>query len=152
MTKFKLSIHINQPPDIVVQALMDPENAVHWTTDLEKFEVVKLEPGKVGSVAHLHYLQKGRSYIMKDELIFSDPGKRYVSRVSGGGLSARVETLINPKNNGTEMSLSWSGAGDSFLVKLLLPFLRGKIIKGAKADLEKFKSLVETHGTHFGGK
>jgi len=34
-------------------------------------------------------------------------------------------------------------------MKLLLPFLSGMIRRRARADLEKFKSLVEAHGAHF---
>lgn len=75
MTKFKISTIINQPSDIVIKALNNPENFPYWTTDLEKFEVIKGRPNEVGSIAHLHYSQKGRSYIMEDKLIHCEPGK-----------------------------------------------------------------------------
>ena len=83
MTIFKVSTIINQPVDIVVRALMNPDNFPYWTTDLEKFEVIKGKPGEVGSIGHLHYLQKGRPYVMEDKLIYADPGKKYVSDVTG---------------------------------------------------------------------
>ena len=149
MTEFKIDININQPPNIVDQALIEPGNAVQWTTDLERFEVVKGKPGEIGAIAQLHYYQKGRSYILGDVLEYSDPEKRYVSRVSGGGMNVRVETIINPAADGTEMTMSWSGTSDKFLIRMLLPFLRCIIIRRARADLEKFRCLVETHGVLF---
>ena len=69
MTKFEVSTIINKPINIVVNALMNTDNFVHWQTDLEKFEVIERKPGEVGSIAHLHYSQKGRSYIIEDKMI-----------------------------------------------------------------------------------
>jgi hypothetical protein len=62
---------------------------------------------------------------------------------------ARVETLLSPSANGTDVTMIWSGTSESFFARLLLPFLRGMIKRRARADLEKFKSLVEAHGAHF---
>jgi hypothetical protein len=149
MTKFEINITINQPPDIVDKAFMEPGNAVQWTSGLVKFEVVKGKPGEIGAIAHLHYLEKGRSHIMEDVLEYCEPGKRYVSRVSGGGMNARVETILNPTDHGTDVIMFWSGTSNSFYVRLILPFLRGMIMRRAKADLRTFKSLVEVHGVHF---
>lgn len=149
MTKFRINITINQPPDIVDKAFMEPSNAVQWTSGLVKFEVVKGKPGEIGAIAHLYYLEKGRSHIMEDVLEYCEPGKSYVSRVSGGGMNARVETILNPIDHGTDVTMCWSGTSNSFYVRLLLPFLRGMIMRRAKADLTTFKSLMEDNGVYF---
>jgi hypothetical protein len=150
MTKFRISTTINQPIDIVTKALMNPDNFLYWTTDLKKFEVIERKPGEVGSIAHLHYSQKGRSYVMEDKLVYCEPGKKYVSQVSGDALTAQVETKLHSLGDKTEMSLLWSGRGKTFFLRLLLPLLRSKLVKQAKKDLETFKNLVETRGINFG--
>jgi len=147
--EFKIGINIDQPADIVDQALMRPANAPLWTSGLDKFEVVKGEPGLTGSIAHLHYRQGGRSYIMEEVLEYAEPGRRYVSRVSGYGVAARVETTIEPSASRSELTVSWSGSGNSIPAKLFFPFLRGMMLRRARADLLTFKKLVETHGAHF---
>jgi len=149
MTSFKTTIRINQPAEVIDQAFMDPANALHWTSDLERFEVVKGKPGEAGAIARLHYSQKGRTHVMEDVLESCEPGRRYVSRVSGGGMIARVETVLSPSAGGTDVTMIWSGTSESFVARLLLPFLRGMIKRRARADLEKFKSLVEAHGASF---
>jgi len=149
VTRFKVSIVINQPIDVVVKALMNSENFPYWMTDLEKFEVINGKPGEVGSTGRLHYSQKGRSYVMEDKLIYSEPGGKYVSRVTGDTLVAQVETLLHASGNVTEMNIIWSGKGKIFILKLLLPLLRGKMIRQSKAELETFKILVETKGSNF---
>ncbi len=149
MPKFKISIIIHQPPKIVAQALNEPDNAVHWTTGLKKFEVVKGKADEVGAVARLHYKQKNRSYVMEEILEECEPGRRYMSSISGAGLKGRVETILNPIANGTELILDWSGTSSSLFPRIIMPFRRGKIVRQAKAELEKFKNLVEIHGAIF---
>ena len=149
MTTFEVSIVINKPIDIIVKALMNPNNFPYCQKDLKKFEVIKRAPGEVGSIGHLHYSQKGRSYVLVDKLIYVEPGRKYVSQVSGDAIEAQVETTLNSVDNGTEMHLKWSGKGKVFLLKILLPLFRGKMIKQSKAELVTFKKLVETKGSNF---
>lgn len=58
-----------------------------------------------------------------------------MSQVSGDALTAQVETTLHSLGNKTEMTIRWSGNGKIFFLKLLLPFLRGKITKQAKREL-----------------
>ena len=150
MTTFTISTIINQPIEIVIKALMNPDNFPYWTTDLEKFEVIEGKLGEVGSIGHLHYYKKGRSYVMEDKLIYCEPGKKYVSKVSGDALTARVETTLYSSGNETEMNVTWSGKGKKLFLKLLLPLLRAKLIKQSISELEIFKKLVEIKGINFG--
>jgi len=149
MITFTVNTIINQPVDIVVKALMNSDNFPFWQTDLVKFEVIKETPDKVGSIGHLHYNQKGRSYILEDKMIFCDPKKKYISQVSGDAINATVVTILNSIDTKTEMIIKWSGKGNILILRLMLPFLRGKMIKQSKAELETFKKLVENHGFNF---
>jgi hypothetical protein len=149
MTEFVVSTTIDRPAAIITEALNNPKNFPYWQTDLEEFEVVRGGPNQVGSIGRLHYSQKGRPYIMEDKLIYCEPGKKYVSEVTGDALTAKVETTLEPLEDKTKMSLRWSGKGKILPLKLLLPLLRGKIAKQAKKELETFKHLVETRGSDF---
>lgn len=149
MTEFVVSTTINRPAYIVTEALNNPKNFPYWQTDLKEFEVVKGGPNQVGSIGRLHYCQKGLPYIMEDKLIYCEPGKKYVSEVTGDALTAQVETTLESLEDKTKMSLRWSGKGKILPLKLLLPLLRGKIAKQAKKELETFKYLVETKGSDF---
>jgi len=149
MVSFTVNTIINQPKDIVVKALMIPENHTYWTTNLEKFEVIEGKPGEAGSIGHLHYVEKGKSYLMEDKLIHCDPGTKYVSEVKGEAIKARVETLLESTGNRTKMSITWIGKGKVLVLRLLLPLLRNKIKSLAQKDLDKFKNLVETIGIDF---
>lgn len=149
MVQFELSADIIKPPDVIVQALLRAENAPYWNTDLVKFEVVSGEPGKVGSVGRIHYVQNGREHTMEDVMEYADPGKRYVSKVSGPDIIAHVETVIEPIDGGSMVKISWKGKGRRILPRLLLPLIRGRMVRQSQQELDKFKELVETRGADF---
>jgi hypothetical protein len=139
MIRFVTSAHINKPPDIVDQAYVD----------LEKFEPIRGHIDEAGALAHLHFRKKDRAYIMEDELLETEPGKRYKSRVTGGGIIAEVETVFQSTDKGTLITLKWSGKGKAAPFNVLLYLLRGKIKRAATSELIEFKTLVETYGVKF---
>lgn len=149
MVQFQVAAVINRPAEIVADALNNAENFPYWQTDLVKFEVIQGEPNKAGAVGHLHYVQGGRPYILEDRLVYCEPGKKYISEVSGDALTASVETTLVSLGERTEMRLKWSGRGIVFPLTLMLPLLRGRMVKQAKIELETFKRLVETRGSDF---
>lgn len=149
MSRFEISVTINKPVDVVTQALNNADNFRYWQTDLKRFEVIKGGPNQVGSVGRLHYSQKGRPYTMEDRLIHCEPDRKYVSEVEGDALFVQVETTLHPLDERTKMVLNWSGKGKVIFLKLFLPFLRGKIVKQAKKELDTFKKLVEERGADF---
>jgi hypothetical protein len=149
MPTVEITVEIARPPEIVAAALLDPDNAVHWTTDLQRLEVLSGSPGEAGSVAHLHYLQKGRPYVLTDVLEEAVPNEYFRSKVEGGGLKVQVQTWLRKKNDGTEVRLRWVGRGTKLLTRLLLPLIRGAIARRSREDINRFKDLVETRGAHF---
>lgn len=149
MTIFEVDIIINQPVDVVTEALTNPDNFPFWQTDLVKFEVIKGKAGEIGSLGHLHYSQKGKSYILEDKLIQCTPGEKYVSEVTGDALTAQVETLLIASGHKTKMILKWSGKGKVLFLKIILPFIRRKMMRRTKKELEIFKELLETKGNDF---
>jgi hypothetical protein len=51
--------------------------------------------------------------------------------------------------NASKMSLVWSGKGNYFIVRLLIPLMWKNIRKIAKSELTRFKNLVEIYGHDF---
>jgi hypothetical protein len=87
--------------------------------------------------------------MMEEELVYCSPGKTYVSLITGTTLESRVETILVHAGDKTEMTLIWSGEGRTLLAKILLPFMRGRMIRQTERELDTFKKLVETKGADF---
>lgn len=149
MTTFTVRTVIKQPIDVIVKALMNPNNFKYWQKYLAWFEVIEKHPGEVGSIGHLHYFQNGREYIMEDKLIYCEPGERYISEVTSDAITAQVETKLQALGNETEMKVTWKGRGKQFILMILLPLMRIKMIRQSKKELETFKRLTETRGADF---
>ena len=140
---------MDKPVATVVEAFLNPENMLHYTKGLEKYEIISGGPDIPGSEMLLYFREKGRMHTMTDILESCDPGKEYVSRVSGEAIEARVKINFEAVDDGTDMQLQWSGKGKIIILKLLLPILKGKIRRDAQAEFARFGKLVETLGTDF---
>lgn len=149
MPTVEVGLTINATPEVIAQAFTNPANAPYWNQDLERFEVISLEPGLVGSVARLHYRQGGRDYFMEDVLEEVIPNQYFKSRVSGNGIKATVETWIQPVKEGAEVRMRWSGRGTAFPLVIILPFMKSAIQRQTLQELETFKGLVERCGADF---
>ena len=148
-TDLTINLIINQPPNIVWKAFIDPQNMLHWTRYLEKVEVIKGKFGEIGAISHLHYLEKGHPYILEDKLLEYEEGKKIVSQVSGQGMEIIVKNVFKSIPDGTQISMTWKGTGRSLLIRMVLKLMRRKITKQAELELKTFKNLVEIHGSYF---
>ena len=149
MVSFKITTNIARPADIVWRAFINPDNMLHWTKYLEKVEVVKGVFGEIGALSRLHYVEKGKAYILEDKLLDFEEGKRIVSEVFGHGMKIILETNFDPIDGFTNVSMLWTGTGNSFFVRIALWLMQNKISKQALNELLHFKSLVEVHGEGF---
>lgn len=152
MVRFKFTINIDQSPEITWNAYIDHQNMLQWTRYLEKVEVIKGKFGEIGAIAHLHYLEKGRPYVLEDKLLAYKSGKLILSQVSGEGMIIEVETIFGTHPDGTCISMTWNGTSKSLLVRFILKLMRNKIAKQAEAELNEFKCLVENYGEKFPDK
>lgn len=144
MPTVEVSVLIAADPIAIETVLLDADLAPLWTSGLERLELVHGHAGEAGSVGHAHYREGSRRYLLTDVLEEVEPARRYVSRVSGGGIRARIETLLQPVGkHDTRMTLRWSGRGTNPLTFLVLPFMGRRVRQRSQADLEALKALVE---------
>jgi hypothetical protein len=47
------------------------------------------------------------------------------------------------------MKIVWDGRGKKLIVRLILPFLKKKLVKQSMDEFRTFKELVESYGSDF---
>ncbi len=149
MAKFIISMDINKSPDIVWSAFIDSHNMMQWMSNLEKVELIKGKFGEIGAIGHLHYLEKGHSYVLEEKLIDYEFEKKIKSQITGQGINIEVETNLNSIPNGTKISMTWKGTSKNSIARIIMRLMQNKITKNSKEELNRFKQLVEKYGTKF---
>lgn len=140
------SVLIDAPPETVAEVLLDATKAPRWTAGLERMEVVSGEPGTAGCVGRAHYIEGGRRYVLNDVLDHVTPNRRYVARVSGNGITARVETTLQPiGDRATQLTLQWDGHGTAPLTRIMIRLMKRRIAARVDADLGALRDLVEAN-------
>lgn len=144
MPTIERTIRIGARPEAVAKVLLNADLAPRWTTGLERMEVVTGELGQPGCVGHAHYVENGRRHVLEDVLLDVTPNRRYRSRIQGGGITATVETTLEPiGDDQTDLTLRWSGRGSNPLTMIALPFMKGRIAQRTDADLRSLRRLAE---------
>ena len=145
MVEVQASVVTVAPVEAIVRVLLDAEKAPLWTDGLERLEPVEGVVGEPGSVGRAVYRGSfGRTIEMRDTLEAVDPGRYYRSTVRGGGISAIVETSLEPLESGSRISLRWRGSGSHLAANVTMRFLRRGIQRRATADLERLAALAES--------
>jgi hypothetical protein len=141
-TTIQSSIIIDRTPEEVSRVILDPEKAVLWTTDLERFEVLSQTVGLVGSRARLHYLQKGKRYVMEEVLLAVDPT---------GGTCRRSQAMRSKQKSKRHSSPPTGVRGHRQVdrtqaspPRMAIPLMRRSIARQSRGLL-KLKDLVESH-------
>ena len=70
--KFKGSIEINKPAELVAELYANTENLKEWQDGFVKKELLSGNEGSPGAVSQLYYSQGGRNMILKETIVSID--------------------------------------------------------------------------------
>lgn len=143
MPKIAECIDVSASPSAVSDVLLDIDAAPLWTSGLERLELIAGTVGEPGSAGRAHYIEGSRRYVVEDRLVESTPGSHFKSEIQGGGLKATVETNLDEISSGTRLCIRWDGVGTNPLTRVILPFMKRRMAKRTREDLESLRNLVE---------
>lgn len=144
MPTVEASIDIAAPPWAVTEILLDIDAAPLWTSGLERLELIAGVAGEPGCVAHAHYVEGSRRYIVEDRLVEAIPNRRFRSRIQGGGLTATVETHLENMRPGTRVTIRWTGTGTNLVSRLVLRLMNRQVRQRMRQDMQALCDLVES--------
>jgi len=134
------SISISKSPEKIWNFWMPVTTDVQWRDGITKAEWTSQPPYGKGSTG-IHYHKDFGA--MPWTIIRWEEGRHMEwvhreSRIKGSIASYHVE----PENGGSHITIHSKMVGP-LLMRIIIIFMGGKIIKSVKADLQKLKSLME---------
>lgn len=127
----------------VWKAFDSTANMRKWQPTLKSFERVSGTPGQVGAVSRLTYDERGRSIVLTETITLRQELVAFAGTYDSGHA---VNTVQNSFTEVAPGRTKWVMEADFLFrgfFKLMAPFIRGTIEKRIRADVERFKTLLE---------
>ena len=139
----KVTITIDQPVETVWDKLMNPDNLKFWLTGFVSAEHISGAYGKTGSVSKLKFLERGREMEVTETAILVKPNQQYASNMTSAPFDVHTDIRLISFGSRTEMIQTVQYFPKQFLMKLLMPLIRGAMKKRMENELIRFKKFVE---------
>ena len=142
--KLKVETVIEASRDAVWAAFDNAKNMTRWQQNLVSFNHISGEAGQPGAVSELTYDEKGKKVVLKETIT----ERRAPDFLAGTYESPVAKTLIvNHFEAVDENSTRWTSWCNFTLqgyMKIMALFTSGAIRRRIRADMERFKLMVET--------
>jgi hypothetical protein len=135
-----VSVSISQNPEKIWNFWLPVTTDVQWRDGIIKAEWTSQPPYGIGSTgAHIHkdFGEMPWTIIKWEEYRHMEWIHRD-SKIKGSIASYHVE----PENGGSRVTIYAKMAGP-FIMRIIMLFMRGRMIKGLKAELMKLKEIME---------
>lgn len=148
--KITCSLHIDAPPERVFAAASDVRRAPEFINAITKIEV--LTPGEVGAGTRFRETRVMFGKEATEEMTFAvfDPPRSYTMTADSHGCFYESVFAFTPERGGTRLDFSFRGepktTGMKILSAVMLPLLKGTMIKTMRRDLDDLKAYVESGG------
>lgn len=144
----EIEIEVERPLREVYAAFNHPDNLPRWIQGLQRTEVISGEPGQIGAKTRQIYLERGRIVEMVETITAHEPERYMAGILDGQGFQATMEVNFIDRGERTGIHFRTNFQGQSILMRLMLPFIKGPMRKRSCGDLESFKRLVEAGELH----
>jgi len=136
-------IEIDRPLKDVYAAFNNPDNLPRWISGLQRTEPISGTPGQVGARTRQIYLERGRTVELIETITAHEPMKRFAGEIDGQGVNCAIHVEFADRGRSTLVVARCDVRSRSFMLSLMLPFIKSSIRKRQGNDFERFKSLLE---------
>lgn len=136
-------IEIDRPLSDVYAAFNNPDNLPRWITGLQRTEPISGTPGQVGAKTRQIYLERGRAIELIETITAHEPMRHFSGEIEGQGMNCAIHVTFVDRGRSTLVVAGSDLRSRSFLLSLMLPFIKGSVRKRQFGDFERFKRLLE---------
>ena len=136
-------IEIGRPLKEVYAAFNNPANLPRWIAGLQRTELISGTPGEVGAKTRQIYLERGRIVELIETITAREPLKRFSGDIDGQGVNCAIHVEFVDRGSSTLVVARADMRSRSFMLSLMMPFIKGSVRKRQGGDFERFKQLME---------
>ncbi len=140
----KVTITINKPVEKVWELFMNPDNVKHWLTGFVSSEHISGHVGETGSVSKLKFMERGKLVEVKETVMTATPNQQYTFEMEHNAFQAKTDIRLVSFGNRTEFIQTVEFFPKGFLMKLMMPIVKGAMKKQMANELINLKNFIET--------
>ena len=137
----KVTITIDQPVEAVWDTLMNPDNLKFWLTGFVSVEHISGNYGGTGSVSKLKFLERGKEMELTETAVLVKPNQQYTFNMTGTAFNADTDIRLISFGSRTEMIQTVQFFPKQFLMKLLMPLIKGAMKKKDGKRIDPFQKF-----------
>lgn len=142
--KFTIDMTINKGRSSVWKAFDNPKNIKRWQPTLESFEPQKGTPGHIGAISKLTYREDGRTITMYETVTDRNEPDEFAGTYTTKGIVNQLRNTfveLNAQQTRWTLDAEFQFSG---ILSLVAPLIKPTVVKRTQADMERFKSMVES--------
>ncbi len=140
----KVTITINKPVEKVWELFMNPDNLKNWLTGFVSAEPISGKAGETGSVSKLKFMERGKLVEVKETVVAATPNQQYSFEMEHNAFHAKTDVRLVSLGNRTEFIQTVEFFPKGFMMKLMMPIVKGAMKKQMASELINLKNFIET--------
>ncbi|WP_282073403.1 SRPBCC family protein [Polaribacter atrinae] len=142
-TTYTAQVSINKSIDQVFTAFNNSEDVQNWIPEVQSFEVVNENPGKIGSIYKIVVLNQGQEISMTEKVLAYVPNEKVTLFFDAEGMLKKDDYIFTESNGVTTVTLNVSCQSDTFIMACIFPYFKGTFREQDQSYLNNLKVFIE---------
>lgn len=139
----EVTLELEQSTEEVFLTLTNQLNMTEWVPGLKSVVHISGKPNTIGSVSEFVFERDGIDIPILVRIDDYQENESMNLTLIHAKLISDVHIKIISQNNGSKLDISYKIAGNSFLTKTAMPFIKPLIEKYSDMDIEELKTLLQ---------
>lgn len=139
----EVAMELELSAEEIFSTLADQSNMTQWVPGLKSVEQVSGIPNTIGSISEFIFERDGIEIPILVKINAYKENEYMNLTLTHDKLVSDVLINVVPHGNGSKLDISYKIAGNNFLTKTAMPFIKPLIEKYSDMDLEEIKNLLE---------
>ena len=140
----KVTVTVNEPVEKIWDIFMNPNYLKHWLTGFVSIEHLSGSIGKEGSTSKMKFIERGKEMELTEKVLHVTPMQQYSFLMEHETLSTLTDVRFISIGPLTEIIQAVQFTPKGFLMKLMMPLMKGEMKKRMTNDLKNLKEFIES--------